>query len=112
MSSARSNWKAFTVYTSDGDLAIDDNAAEDALRGVVIGRKNRLFLGSDKGGRIAALLASFIALADAWDRSIRIPAGCAHANQHHARQPTRRVPARPLGGRWYCPEVMPRRTGL
>lgn len=58
---ALSNWEALTVYTSDGDLAIDNNAAENALRGVVIGRKNWLFFGSDKGGQTAAILTSFIA---------------------------------------------------
>jgi hypothetical protein len=58
---ALSNWKALTVYATDGDLAIDNNAAENALRGLVIGRKNWLFFGSDKGGRTAAILTSFIA---------------------------------------------------
>src|SRR5262249_52895702 len=47
---ARSNWEALCRYTSDGDLAIDNNAAERALRAVVTGRKNWLFAGSDAGG--------------------------------------------------------------
>jgi len=35
-----SNWKAFCEYVNDGDLAIDNNAAENALRPIVLGRKN------------------------------------------------------------------------
>ena len=54
------NWEALNRYLEDGDLAIDNNAAERALRGIVIGRKNWLFAGSDKGGRTAAVLFSFV----------------------------------------------------
>jgi transposase len=56
---ARTNWEALCRYTTDGDLAIDNNAAERALRAVVTGRKNWLFAGSDAGGRTAAVLYSF-----------------------------------------------------
>ena len=42
-------------------LAIDNNAAERALRGIAIGRRNWLFLGSDRGGRAAAIHFSLIA---------------------------------------------------
>lgn len=52
---------ALTVYTTDGDLAIDNNAAENALRRVAIGRKNWLFCGSDNGGKTAAILFSLMA---------------------------------------------------
>lgn len=41
---------------ADGRLAIDNNAAERALRGIAITRKNFLFLGSDAGGERAAIL--------------------------------------------------------
>jgi hypothetical protein len=40
----------------DGRLALDNNPAERALRGVAIGRKNYLFAGSDAGGRRAAAI--------------------------------------------------------
>jgi len=56
-----SNWKALTRYCDDGDLEIDNNGAERSLRGVAIGRKNWTFLGSDNGGRTAAVLTSLIA---------------------------------------------------
>jgi transposase len=59
MAYALSNWKALVRYTEDGHLEIDNNGAERSLRGVVVGRKNWLFFGSDNGGRTAAVLTSF-----------------------------------------------------
>jgi len=58
---ALNQWAALGVYTADGDLAIDNNNAENALRRIAIGRKNWLFCGSDNGGNTAAILFSFIA---------------------------------------------------
>ena len=58
---AMNQWDALCVYTTDGDLSIDNNAAENALRRVAIGRKNWLFCGSDNGGNTAAVLFSLIA---------------------------------------------------
>ncbi len=54
-------WDALVVYTSDGDLAIDNSASEKALRRVALGRRNWLFCGSDNGGHTAAVLFSLIA---------------------------------------------------
>jgi hypothetical protein len=54
-------WDALCVYTTDGDLAIDNNTSENALRRVAIGRKNWLFCGSDNGGHTAAILFSLVA---------------------------------------------------
>lgn len=54
-------WTALTRYIDDGDLAIDNNCAERALRHVVTGRKNWMFAGSDDGGRRAAILFSLVA---------------------------------------------------
>jgi transposase len=53
------NWAAFERYTTAGFLDIDNNVAERALRHFVIGRKNWLYAGSDKGGATAAVLFSF-----------------------------------------------------
>jgi transposase len=58
---ALNQWDALSVYTTDGRLAIDNNAAENALRRVAVGRKNWLFCGSDNGGNTAAILFSLIA---------------------------------------------------
>jgi transposase len=54
-----SNWTALNRYVEDGDLDIDNNAAERALRGIAVGRKNWMFAGSDRGGRTAAVLVTF-----------------------------------------------------
>ena len=54
-------WDALCVYTTDGDLSIDNNVSENALRRVALGRKNWLFCGSDGGGRTAAVLLSMMA---------------------------------------------------
>jgi transposase len=58
---ALNQWDALGVYTTDGDLAIDNNTSENALRRVALGRKNWLFCGSDNGGSTAAVLFSLIA---------------------------------------------------
>src|SRR3546814_3940801 len=47
-------------YLDDGCLAIDNNPAERALRGIALGRKNYLFAGSDAGGERAAAIYSLI----------------------------------------------------
>jgi hypothetical protein len=55
------NWTALTRYCEDGDLVIDNNATERAIRGVAVGRNNWVFFGSDQGGKTAAVLRSFVA---------------------------------------------------
>ncbi|ARF51578.1 IS66 family transposase [Pantoea stewartii] len=53
-------WDALNLYCSNGWAEIDNNIAENALRGVALGRKNWLFAGSDTGGERAAILYSLI----------------------------------------------------
>jgi transposase len=57
---AHNQWAALGRYVEDGDLAIDNNAAERALRSVAVGRKNWQFCGSDEGGHRAAILYTLI----------------------------------------------------
>ena len=57
---ALTRWRALTRYCDDGRIEIDNNAAERALRGVALGRKNYLFAGADCGGERAAMLYSLI----------------------------------------------------
>src|ERR1700741_2760517 len=47
-------WAAFTRFLDDGRVCLSNNAAERALRGVAVGRKNWTFAGSDAGGHRAA----------------------------------------------------------
>lgn len=48
------------AYTDDGRLEIDNNPAENALRGIAVGRKNWLFAGADCGGERAAAMYSVL----------------------------------------------------
>jgi transposase len=57
---ALSRWRALTRYVDDGQLEIDNNAAERALRVVALGRKNYLFAGSNAGGERAAAIYSLL----------------------------------------------------
>jgi hypothetical protein len=57
---ALKNWTALTRYCGDPDLAIDNNHTERSLRGFAVGRNNWTFFGSDRGGRTAATLRSFV----------------------------------------------------
>ena len=55
-----SNWPALTTCLDDGAVPIDNNAAENAIRPLAIGRKNWLFVGSQLAGERAAVLMSLI----------------------------------------------------
>ena len=57
---ALSNWRALTRYLDDGNVPIDNNAAENAVRPLVVGRKNWLFVGSQQAGERAAVIMSLI----------------------------------------------------
>jgi transposase len=57
---ALERWSALTLFTEDGRIEIDNNAAERALRAVALGRKNYLFAGSDAGGERAAAIYSLL----------------------------------------------------
>ena len=58
---ALGQWTALNRYLDNGAIPIDNNASERALRGVVIGRKNYLFYGSDQGGHRAAIIYTMVA---------------------------------------------------
>jgi len=54
-------WEALTRFCGDGRIEIDNNTAERSIRGVVLGKKNFLFMGADTGGERAANIYSLIA---------------------------------------------------
>jgi transposase len=54
-------WAKLTVYVTDGQLEIDTNRIENAIRPLALGRKNYLFVGSDEGGKRTAMMYSFFA---------------------------------------------------
>jgi transposase len=53
-------WPAFTRFLDDGRICMSNNAAERAVRGIAVGRKNWTFCGSDSGGRRAAAIYTLI----------------------------------------------------
>jgi transposase len=58
-----SNWTALTNFVEDGRIDAHNNTAERALRGVAIGRKNYLHVGSDAGGHTAAVMYTLLGTA-------------------------------------------------
>jgi transposase len=60
---ALGRWGALLHFCDDGNIEIDNNAAERALRVVALGRKNFLFAGSDGGGESAAAIYSLLGTA-------------------------------------------------
>jgi transposase len=51
---------ALTRFINDGRLEVDNNIAENAMRGIALGRKNYLFAGSDVGGDRAASMYTIV----------------------------------------------------
>jgi transposase len=64
-------WAALTLHLADARIPIDNNAVENAIRPLALGRKNWLFVGSQQAGERAAVLMTLIESAklnghDAW----------------------------------------------
>lgn len=58
---AQSQWEALGRFLEDASLPLDNNASENALRVVALGRKNFLFVGHDDAGAGLAGLYSLVA---------------------------------------------------
>jgi transposase len=58
------HWDALVRFLDDPDFEIDNNACERSIKSWVLVRKNALFLGSDAGGKAAAIHLSFISSCD------------------------------------------------
>lgn len=56
-------WPALIHYAETGDLPIDNNPIENAIRPIAIGKKNWLFAGSERAGKRAAAIQSLLATA-------------------------------------------------
>jgi transposase len=55
-------WDELSNYLHDGNLCIDSNGVENAIRPVALGRKNYLFAGSHQAAQRAAMVYSFFAI--------------------------------------------------
>jgi len=53
-------WATFTRFLDDGRICMTNNAAERAVRGIAVGRRNWTFCGSDAGGERAAVIFTLI----------------------------------------------------
>jgi hypothetical protein len=53
-------WQALIRYVHVAEASIDNNAMEQRLRGPVMGRRNYLFVGSEAGGKWAAVCYSIV----------------------------------------------------
>lgn len=53
-------WEGFALFLEDGRVCLTNNAAERALRGVALGRKNWTFAGSQRGADRAAVMLTVI----------------------------------------------------
>jgi len=57
---ALARWHAFSLFLDDGRVAIDNNAAERAVRPICLGKKNWLFAGSEAGAETLARAMTLI----------------------------------------------------
>jgi transposase len=53
-------WDGLTRFVDDGQIEIDSNVVERAIRPLALTRKNALFAGSDRGGEHWAIIASLV----------------------------------------------------
>lgn len=54
-------WKGLSAYAQHGQIEIDNNLVENAIRPLAIGRKNYLFAGSHEAAEMTAAMYSFMA---------------------------------------------------
>jgi transposase len=60
---ALKRWPALIRYADTGHLPIDNNACENTIRPIALGRKNYLFVGTERAGKRAAAIQSLLATA-------------------------------------------------
>ena len=61
------HWEGLTVFLDHPEVAMDNNAAERALRGPVVGRKNYYGSGSRWSARLAAVLFTILHTLQLWE---------------------------------------------
>ena len=68
---ALGQWNKLEAYASDGEIEIDNNWCENAMRPIALGRKNWMHLGSRESGPVVAAIMSVIASAQRAGHNIR-----------------------------------------
>jgi transposase len=63
LSYALKRWPALIRYADTGHLPIDNNACENCIRPIALGRKNYLFVGTERAGKRAAAIQSLLGTA-------------------------------------------------
>ncbi len=90
-------WRGLTCFLDDPRIALDNNATERALRGMVIGRKNHYGSRSKRGTEVAALFYSLRDARRPRESRNRHPAARAADRVASAQTPDR-SPSNPLWG--------------
>jgi hypothetical protein len=54
------HWAGLTAFLDDGRIEADSNVVERSMKSVALTRKNSLFVGSERGGKSFAVLASLV----------------------------------------------------
>ena len=70
--SLRNHWDGLTLFVENPDLPLDNNQAERALRGPVVGRKNYYGSGAQWSGEMSATLFSLFHTLQRWQFNPRI----------------------------------------
>lgn len=56
-------WASLSRYADSGHLPIDNNPVENCIRPIALGKKNWLFVGSERAGRRAAAIQTLLGTA-------------------------------------------------
>lgn len=70
LKSLHNHWQGLTVFLDHPEVPLDNNTAERAHRGPVVGRKNFYGSGSLWSGRLAAMLFSLFQTIQVWDMDV------------------------------------------
>ena len=65
ISYALGQWSYFEPYFQSAEVRLDNNVSENALRQIALGRKNFLFVGSERAGKNLAVLQTIVATCSA-----------------------------------------------
>lgn len=64
---ALNQWERLVVYVEDGQLQMDNNRIENAMRPAALGRKNWLFIGEAGAGQLTAVCLTIIENCRRWE---------------------------------------------